>query len=76
MVRKKLPESIYRCKGIIFAADAPDKRFALQVVGRRTEITELDTWDQRTPRSQVVAIGALIDADGLTVQFDSCIEQD
>jgi G3E family GTPase len=34
MVRKELPESIYRCKGIVFAADSPDKRIALQIVGR------------------------------------------
>ena len=36
MVRRELPASIYRCKGIVFSADSPDKRLALQVVGRRT----------------------------------------
>ena len=58
MVRRELPASIYRCKGIVFAADMPDKRFALQAVGRRTEICELDEWGERTPRTQIVAIGA------------------
>ena len=47
MVRRELPASIYRCKGIVYAADFPSKRYALQIVGRRTEIYELDE-DQRT----------------------------
>ena len=49
MVRKQLPASIYRCKGIVFAAESPDSRLALQVVGRRTEIAELDPWGERKP---------------------------
>ena len=76
MVRKELPASVYRCKGIVFAADSPDKRIALQIVGRRTEISELDEWGNRTPRTQIVAIGAPINAQELSNQFDSCIEQD
>jgi len=31
--------------------------FALQIVGRPTEISELDEWGERTPRTQIVAIG-------------------
>ena len=75
MVRKELPASIYRCKGIIFSAGSPDKRIALQIVGRRTEITELDEWGDRTPRTRIVAIGASIDAQALSDQFDACTEQ-
>ena len=75
MVRKELPESIYRCKGIIFVADSPDKRLTLQAVGRRTEISELDEWGERTPRTQIVAIGAAIDAQELSDKFDACIAQ-
>ena len=76
MVRKQLPASIYRCKGIVFAADSPDKRIALQIVGRRTEISELDQWGNRTPRTQIVAIGASINAQELSNQFDACIKRD
>jgi G3E family GTPase len=76
MVRKKLPASIYRCKGIVFVAEKPDKRIALQIVGRRTEISELDEWGDRTPRTQIVAIGAPIIADELSNQFDACIVRD
>ena len=73
MVQKQLPASVYRCKGIVFAADSPDTRLALQVVGRRTEISELDEWGERTPRTQIVAIGAAIDARELDDKFDACI---
>ncbi len=73
MVQRELPASVYRCKGIVFAADSPDKRLVLQVVGRRTEISELDEWGERTPRTQIVAIGAAIDARELEDKFDGCI---
>ena len=75
--RGNLPVSVYRCKGIVFAADSPDKRFALQVVGRRTEISELDEWGERTPVTKIVAIGSAneLDPDSLTALFDSCISE-
>jgi G3E family GTPase len=73
MVQRELPVSVYRCKGIVFSADSPDKRLALQMVGRRTEISELDEWGERTPRAQVVAIGSYIDAEDLKIMFDACV---
>ncbi len=73
MVRKQLPASIYRCKGIVYVADSPDKRIALQIVGRRTEISELDEWGDRPPRTQIVAIGSAFDPQELTENFDACI---
>ena len=75
MVQRELPVSVYRCKGIVFAADSPDTRVALQVVGRRTEVTGLDEWGKRSPLTQIVAIGAQLDAQELNEMFDSCIEQ-
>jgi len=75
MVRRELPASVYRCKGIVYASDAPRHRLTLQAVGRRTEIYELDEWGERTPHSIIVAIGASIDAQDLTDKFDACIEQ-
>jgi len=73
MVRRELPASVYRCKGIIFAADAPERRFALQTVGRRTQIAELDEWGERVPRTQIVAIGRDLDGPELTESFAHCI---
>jgi G3E family GTPase len=73
MVQRELPVAVYRCKGIVFAADSPEKRFALQVVGRRTEVTELDEWGARSPLTQIVAIGAQLDAQELNQRFKSCV---
>ena len=75
MVRRELPGSIYRCKGIVFATESPDKRLSLQTVGRRTEISELDEWGDRKPRTRIVAIGApgSIDEEELKEKFEACI---
>lgn len=73
MVRRDLPASVYRCKGIVYIADSPDKRFALQAVGRRTELSEIDDWGKRKPGTQIVAIGSSIDVDELTQKFDACL---
>lgn len=73
MVRRELPASIYRCKGIVHVADAPDKRHSLQAVGRRTELSDLGDWGERKPSTRIVAIGSSIDAEGLTSKFNQCI---
>ncbi len=71
---KKLPGNIYRCKGLVYAAEAPERRAVLQVVGRRADVTLFDEWGDRPRRSQIVAIGApgSIDAVELKERFDSC----
>lgn len=71
----KLPANIYRAKGVIYAADAPERRVVLQVVGRRVDISLADEWGPRTPRTQVVAIGAsgAIDGEGLQRAFEQCV---
>ena len=75
MVRRELPASIYRCKGIVYVADAPERRAVLQVVGRRVDVALLDEWSGRKPRTQIVAIGApgSIDAEDLRMRFDACV---
>jgi len=75
MVRRELPASIYRCKGIVFTSGSPEKRYALQVVGRRTEIQELDEWGDRAQFTQIVAIGESggFDAQELNKKFDACL---
>ncbi|MGH7866007.1 MAG: CobW family GTP-binding protein [Candidatus Binataceae bacterium] len=72
---RKLPASIYRCKGVIHSADAPARRAVLQVVGKRVDLT-LDTeWGDRTPRTQIVAIGAhgTLNDTALLEKFETCI---
>jgi G3E family GTPase len=72
MVRRQLPESVYRCKGIIEVAETPDDRYVLQVVGRRTQLSPLGPWADQPRRSQIVAIGKDLDAEGLDRLFDGC----
>jgi len=72
----RLPAGIYRAKGIIYAADEPNRRVVLQVVGRRVDISIEDMWRGRPARTQIVLIGApgAIDADALRDKFQQCID--
>jgi G3E family GTPase len=75
MVKRELPGTIYRCKGVVYAAEDPKRRAVLQTVGRRTDVALEKEWNGRAPRTQIVAIGAYgsIDADMLTEQFEACL---
>jgi G3E family GTPase len=55
---RKLPGTVYRAKGVVYSTDAPQRRAVLQVVGRRVDISLQDEWGGRTPRTQIVVIGA------------------
>ncbi len=72
---RKLPASIYRCKGVVFTADEPSHRAVLQVVGKRVDISLEDQWGTRKPHTQIVAIGAhgTLDGDALRAQFERCV---
>jgi len=72
---KKLPGGIYRCKGVVFAAEAPERRAVLQVVGRRSDVSLYDDWGDAKPVTQIVAIGEPDSIDGaeLTALFDRCV---
>lgn len=75
MVKKRLPANIYRCKGVIYTGDYPERRTVLQVVGRRAEVTLDEEWGDQSPRTQIVAIAAVgsIDEGNLTEYFNACI---
>ena len=75
MVKRDLPASVYRCKGIVYTTDAPHQPFALQIVGRRTSLTELDRDRQSSAASELVAIGRDIDHQELTRLFANCHRQ-
>ena len=66
---------IYRAKGVIYTADAPERRAVLQVVGRRVDISLEDEWGDRPARTQIVAIGApgAIDTEALRDRFEECL---
>jgi G3E family GTPase len=75
MVKKQLPGNIYRCKGVVYAAENPERRAVLQVVGRRADVALGEEWEDVRPRTQIVAIGApgSINPEALTEQFEACI---
>ncbi len=72
MARRELPESVYRCKGIVHTDEEPDTRYAVQIVGRRTHLAPLGPWGEQQPSTQIVAIGQGMDSAGLTALFDAC----
>ncbi|MGC1479468.1 MAG: GTP-binding protein [Chthoniobacterales bacterium] len=76
MVRRELPETVFRCKGIVGIRDDPGVRYALQVVGRRTTLEPLGEWGGRQRVSQVVAIGSEIDEADLKSRFEKCRVRD
>ena len=55
---KKLPGSIYRCKGVVFSNEAPQQRAVLQVVGRRSDVSLYYERGDNATHTQIVAIGA------------------
>jgi G3E family GTPase len=72
---RRLPGSIYRAKGVVHSADAPERRAVLQVVGRRVDISLEEEWGDRAPRTQIVAIGAVgtVDPNVLEASVTSCL---
>ena len=70
-------EAVMITTGIVYYTDNPSKRFALQIVGRRTEVRELDDWGNRTPCTKIVAIGLSgeLNSSLLKSLFDECINR-
>ncbi len=71
---RKLPASVYRCKGVVHSAEEPGRRVILQVVGKRVDIEVGDAWNGREPRTRIIAIGAHDGVDGALLRqaFDRC----
>jgi G3E family GTPase len=71
---RKLPASIYRCKGVVYTAEEPGRRMILQVVGKRVDIAIEEEWNGREPRTRIIAIGAHDGVDGAALHevFDRC----
>lgn len=73
-----LPKSVYRCKGIVQAAEEPDRRVLLQAVGRRVDLSTLDEWGDRSPFTRIVAIGESQEFDpvDLDQRLAACVVED
>ena len=55
---RKLPSSIYRCKGVISSVDEPTRCAVLQFVGKHVDISIEHAWDEQSRYTRIVAIGA------------------
>jgi G3E family GTPase len=72
---ESLPSSIYRAKGLVYLADAPERKGVLHVVGRRVTLDTAETWGEQQPHTQLVVIGTYggVDADALNERFERCL---
>ena len=70
-----LPETVYRCKGVVQIEEMPLNRYVLQMVGKRHHFVETGRWDEEAPCSEIVLIGGRdgIDPERLQSAFDACI---
>jgi G3E family GTPase len=70
-----LPETAYRCKGVVQIEEMPRSRYVLQMVGKRYHLEESGHWDDQPPRSEIVLIGGHdgLDAHRLQETFDACL---
>ena len=72
---QSLPASVFRCKGILYIREVPDKRVILQMTGKRVTLAKGEPWGETAPASQIVAIGAKdkTDAKELEERFKACL---
>lgn len=74
---RRLPGGVFRCKGIVFLAEEPERPAVLQVVCRRVEITRLETWEGRRPSTRIVTISApgSVEPEELQRRFAECVAE-
>ena len=58
-----LPAGVFRAKGFLHLAEAPDQRIVAHVVGRRVDIRPLGPWNGSEPRTELVFISVHPDVD-------------
>jgi G3E family GTPase len=71
-----LPTSIYRAKGFLNVLESPYRAAVLQVVGKRANLTYLgQLWEDKTPYSQVIFIGAhgSLDPHDMEARLEACL---
>lgn len=68
-----LPSSVFRAKGTVALADAPNLRFVAQVVGNRVHLEPISPWNGDTPETVLVFIGlgGHLDAAPLTDRLEA-----
>jgi G3E family GTPase len=74
----RLPESIYRAKGVVQLEELPGYRVVLQKVGRRSKLRDAGPWGREVPQTEIVMIGTAggIDDDAMRIAMEGCIRDD
>ena len=72
---ERLPDDIYRAKGVVYLDELPQYRVVLQKVGARSSLRDAGRWGPQIPRTELVMIGLTegMDTDALQTAFDGCI---
>ena len=52
-VLSHLPNTVFRAKGFVYAAEKPHRRLVLQLVGRRATVLVTGPWDEETPQTRL-----------------------
>jgi G3E family GTPase len=70
-----LPATVIRAKGIIHLEELPQYQIALQMVGKRYNFKDGESWGTAPPRSEIVLIASEggFDPSDLQQRFDACI---
>jgi G3E family GTPase len=74
-VFEALPDTVYRAKGIVNIEELPNYRIVLQLVGKRSSLTDTGLWGSEPARSEIVLIGARdgFDSEKLENLFETCV---
>jgi G3E family GTPase len=69
-----LPTTLFRAKGFVYAADKPNTRLLLQLVGRRAVVSENRPWGKTLPQTRLVFIARsnTCDFDAIQRALQSC----
>ena len=70
-----LPDTVYRAKGIVYLEELPTYQIAMQMVGKRYDLSDTQPWGTVAPRSEIVLISSRggIDPEELERMFENCV---
>jgi G3E family GTPase len=74
-VLEALPDTVYRAKGIVYLEELPTYQIAMQMVGKRYDLSDTQRWGAATPRSEIVLIASHggFDPEELKRMFENCV---
>jgi len=70
-----LPDTVYRAKGIVHLEELPTYQIAMQMVGKRYDLSDTQPWGSVELRSEIVLIATHggFDPEELKRMFEDCV---